>query len=91
MKDSESAARKSRMHYVDQLKKAEENLRSLADDMRLDKRLRDEITAFRVKKTVAKLDETSRLLAKTLDYLNGAKIEPDAKHPLIMPGQHDLL
>lgn len=91
MKPTGYEKNKTKAHYLAELESLNAELKALSDAMRQDKALRDEITAFRVKKTVAKLDDTKKQLGKTISYLNGAKIEPDAEHPLIMPGQRDLL
>lgn len=77
--------------YLSALKKTDEQLVSLMEELSQDIKLQKTITPYRVDKTLAKINETRRLLSKTIDYLNGAKIEPDAKHPLIMPKQADLL
>lgn len=91
MSSAEKSRSRAAASYQMKFREVEEYLEELEILIKQDRALQDAVTAYRVKKCLDKIEEARKILGKASGILAGAKIEPDARHALLMPGQGDLL
>jgi len=91
MSNPDKARVRATASYQRKFREVDEYLEELAVLIKQDKTLLDADTAYRVKKCIQKIEESRKILTRAAGTLTGAKMEPDAGHVLVMPGQRDLL